>query len=647
MRQFLLCGAAIGALLLSSCTSVSETAVDTPAPVVQTAVAQPAPAAKPDPAAFLAAAEKELQDYSDYAYRIAWVNSNFITDDTDWLNAWAGSAGTLISVRLANETKKFEGVTLTPDQKRKMDILKAGMVMPAPSTGTAEQQKQVADELNTIMTDLQSTYGKGKVALDNTKFDVNAVLNIINRSRGKEEPRDPKAPLTLEEASLILSESRDPKTLKGIWEGWQSIATVMKPDYQRMVEIGNAGAKELGFKDIADMWLANYDMPSADMEKTVERLWTQVQPLYNDLHCYTRTKLNAKYGDAVQPKTGPIRADLLGNMWAQQWNGIYDIVAPPSSDPGFDLNKVLVAKKYDPIKMVKTGEAFYTSLGLAPLPETFWQRSLITRPRDREVICHASAWDVDNVDDIRIKMCTQVNAEDFSTIHHELGHNFYQRAYNKQDLLFKNGANDGFHEAIGDFIALSITPEYLKQIGLITKVPSADADISLLMDRALEKVAFLPFGLKVDKWRWQVFRGETSPANYNQAWVDLGLKYQGIIPPGTRPGDAFDAGAKFHVPGNTPYLRYFLSFILQFQFQKAACEQAGWTGPLHRCSIYGNKEVGAKFTKMLEMGASKPWPDALEAFTGNREMDGSALVAYFAPLQTWLKEQNKGQTCGW
>ncbi|HEV7692334.1 MAG TPA: M2 family metallopeptidase, partial [Hyphomonadaceae bacterium] len=525
---------------------------------------------------------------------------------------------------------------LTPDQKRKMDFLRAGIVMPAPSTGTPEEQKAIADELNTLTTRMASTYGKGKFTVD-----------------GKQ--------LNLEELSNIIGDVRDPKKLQAAWEGWRTISAVpqgdvvegkpkpptMAQDYTRMVEIGNAGAKELGFKDIADMWLSNYDMPSADMEKTVEKLWTQVDPLYKDLHCYVRTRLNAKYGDKVQPKTGPIRADLLGNMWSQDWTNIYPLVAPPASDPGYDLTKVLVAKKFDEKKMVQTGEGFYTSLGFAKLPETFWQRSLIKRPQDREVICHASAWDVDNVDDLRIKMCTQINQEDFQTVHHELGHNFYQRAYNKQDFLFRNGAHDGFHEAIGDFIALSVTPEYLKQLNLITKVPDAKADTGLLMNRALEKVAFLPFGLMVDKWRWQVFRGETAPAAYNQAWWDLALKYQGIAPPGPRPADAFDPGAKYHIPANTPYLRYFLSYILQFQFQKAACAQAGWTGPLHRCSIYGNKDVGAKFGKMLEMGASKPWPDALEAFTGSREMDGTALVEYFAPLQTWLKDQNKGQTCGW
>lgn len=605
MRQVLLGGVAAVAMLLAGCGGGGA-----------------ADATKEDAATFLANAEKELAEFADYSARVAWVNANFITDDTDWLVARAGSEGTLMSVRLANATKAYEGQTLTQDQQRKMNILRAGITMPAPSAGTPEEQKKIADELAEVMTRISSTYGKGKFTID-----------------GQE--------LNLEQLSEILAKSRDPKKLQQAWEGWHTISVPMKADYARMVEIGTAGARELGFSDIADMWLANYDMPSKDMEATVEKLWGQVKPLYDDLHCYVRGKLNAKYGDAVQPKTGPIRADLLGNMWAQDWGNISDIAAPPASNPGYDLNKVLVAKGYDPIKMVKTGEAFFTSLGLPPLPETFWQRSLITRPRDREVQCHASAWNIDNKDDIRIKMCTQVNAEDFSTVHHELGHNFYQRAYKNQDYLFKNGAHDGFHEAIGDFVALSITPEYLKQLGLISVDPPASADTGLLMERALEKIAFLPFAIKLDKWRWNVFRGSVTPEQYNQAWWDLSKEYQGIVPPAPRPADAFDPGAKYHIPGNTPYLRYFLSFILQFQFHKAACEQAGWTGPLHRCSIYNNKAVGEKFIKMLEMGASKPWPDALEAFTGTREMDGSALVSYFAPLQTWLKQQNASQQCGW
>ncbi|MBI1339911.1 peptidase M2 family protein [bacterium] len=614
MKKLLLCGSAVLALALSSCSSV--------APVPETIAAAPATVAAPakptvdEARAFLAAAEKEMAEFSQRASRIAWVQATYINDDTDWLAARSGSEGVQLAVRLANETKRFEGVDLPQDLARKMQTLRAGITIPAP-TGAA-----VADELATITTRLESTYATGKFDLDGQTLDLDGLSDIIESSR-------------------------DPNKLKAAWEGWRTVSPAMKGDYARMVEIANEGARELGFANVAEMWLSNYDMPPEAMEAEVERLWSQVEPLYKELHCHVRAKLNETHGDAIQPKTGPIRADLLGNMWAQTWGNIYPLVGVKASDPGYDLSKILVSRKYDEEKMVRTGEAFFSSLGFAPLPDTFWKRSMIKKPADREVVCHASAWNIDDEDDVRIKMCTQINAEDFQTVHHELGHNYYQRAYNKQDYLFRTGAHDGFHEAIGDFVALSITPEYLKEIGLINKVPPASADLGLLMNQALDKIAFLPFGLMVDKWRWEVFRGEVTPAGYNDAWWKLRQQYQGVAPPGPRPADAFDPGAKYHIPGNTPYLRYFLSFVMQFQFHKAACEQAGWTGPLHRCSIYGNKEVGQRFNAMLEMGASKPWPDALEAFTGTREMDGSAIEEYFAPLMVYLKQQNAGRQCGW
>jgi peptidyl-dipeptidase A len=448
-----------------------------------------------------------------------------------------------------------------------------------------------------------------------------------------------------------MGTNRNPEELKEMWASWHdNVGAPMRGDYAKMVGIANEGAKDLGYADVGTMWRSQYDMPADDFAVLTDKLWNQVKPLYNELHCYTRTKLNDKYGDKVQAKTGPIRADLLGNMWAQEWGDIYDVVAPKGTgDIGYDIGALLKAKGYDPLKMVKTGEGFFSSLGFKPLPETFWTRSQITKPLDREVVCHASAWDLDNVDDLRIKMCTKVNSGDFVTIHHELGHNYYQRAYNKQPLLYLNGANDGFHEAIGDAIALSITPEYLTQIGLLDKsqVPSADKDTGLLLRQAMDKVAFLPFGLLVDKWRWGVFSGKIPTDQYNKGWTDLRVQYQGIVPPVARDESKFDAGAKYHIPGNTPYTRYFLARILQFQFYKAACDIAKWKGPLHRCSFYGNKEVGTKLNAMLEMGASKPWPDALQAFTGKREIDGTAMISYFKPLMTFLKKENKGKTCGW
>jgi len=570
---------------------------------------------------FLKQAEVALAAESVRVNRVQWVNSTYLTEDTDALAADAAARQTELQVRLAIEAAKFDEVPGLSDAiKRKLTILTGGIVLPAPTTAGA------ADELSTISTKLQSDYGKGEGTLEGRP---------INGSDIEEQ----------------MSVNRDPEQLKEMWTSWHdNVGAPMRVDYRRLVEIANAGAKELGYPNVGAMWRSQYDMPADDVAKLTDAIWADAKPLYDDLHCYVRGKLNEKYGDAVQGKTGPIRADLLGNMWAQEWSGIYDTVAPAGAgDIGFDTTELLNAAGYDEKKMVETGEGFFTSLGFEKLPDSFWKRSMFLKPADRDVVCHASAWDIDNKDDLRIKMCIKVNAQDFVTIHHELGHNFYQRAYKAQDFLHVNGANDGFHEAIGDTIALSITPEYLVQIGLLPKdkVPSADKDIGLLLRQAMDKIAFMPFGLLVDKWRWGVFDGSVKPEGYNAAWNELRLKYQGIKPPVERSEASFDPGAKYHIPATTPYLRYFLANVLQFQFYKAACEQSGWQGPLHRCSFYGNKDVGTKFNAMLEMGASRPWPDALEAFTGQRKISGDAIIAYFAPLQAWLKEQNKGRSCGW
>jgi len=604
----------------SSIAPVAEVPATAAAPQVE-AGAMPYPATPDGARQFIADAEKDLGDFSVIGQRAAWVNNTYINDDTDALNAYFGTIGTEKGVKYATLAAKYSQVPgLDPDVARKLNILRGALVLAAPQTpGTAA-------ELNDITTRLQSAYGKGR-AMHNGKV------------------------ITGDDAEALMGELRNPNETKEIWQSWhENVGRPMRNDYTHMVEIANQGAKELGYADTGAMWRSQYDMTPEEFSAMYDRLWAETKPLYDQLHCYTRTKLNQKYGNAVQPATGPIRADLLGNMWAQEWGNIYDVVAPKGSgDIGYDLEALLKAKKYTPEKMVKAGEGFYTSLGFPALPASFWTRSQITRPQDREVICHASAWDLDNKDDLRIKMCTKVNADDFVTIHHELGHNFYQRAYNQQPYLYLNGANDGFHEAIGDFIALSVTPEYLVQIGLLdrSKVPDASKDTGLLLRQAMDKVAFLPFGLMVDKWRWGVFNGSITPANYNQAWVDLKREYQGVNPPVARSEADFDPGAKFHIPGNTPYARYFLARILQFQFYKAACDMSGWKGPLHRCSFYGNKEVGQRLNAMLAMGASKPWPDALQAFTGSREMSAKPMLEYFAPLQTWLEDQNRGKQCGW
>jgi peptidyl-dipeptidase A len=609
---------AFSACVAIGCAAASAQAGQEKAPAA--AEKQGAPSAA-EAEAFVQRAERELAEFSVMSARAQWVNATHITVDTDALAAHFGTIGTEMGVRLATEAARFQNVPgVGAETERKLNILRSGLTLPAPTTEGA------AAELNRISTDLTSQYGRGRGTMNGEA-------------------------LTGNEIETRMGTVRDPEDLAEMWTSWHdNVGAPMRPQFARLVEIANAGAQELGFPDTGAMWRSKYDMTPEEFAALTERLWNEVRPLYEEIHCFSRAGLNRQYGDQVQPATGPIRADLLGNLWAQEWGNIYPVVASGGSAAApYDLTQLLEQAEYTPERIVRQGETFFSSLGFAPLPETFWDRSMITQPRDREVICHASAWNLDNAEDLRIKMCTRVNADDFVTVHHELGHNYYQRAYNQQPLLFMDSANDGFHEAIGDMIALSVTPEYLVQIGLLqqNQLPNEEQDRALLLRQALDKIAFLPFGLLIDRYRWGIFSGEIQPGEYQAAWDRMRLEYQGVVPPAERTEQHFDAGAKYHVPASVPYTRYFLARILQFQFYKAACDIAGWQGPLHRCSFYGNREVGRRLNEMLAMGASRPWPEALEAFTGTREMSAEPMIEYFQPLLGWLREQNQGRQCGW
>jgi peptidyl-dipeptidase A len=510
-----------------------------------------------------------------------------------------------LTVELAQRSTRFDGLELTPDLDRKLEKLKLSLVVPPPAT-PAETA-----ELARLAASMKSAYGRGKYCPvpEGECLDVTAI-------------------------GRIHADSRDAAELLDVWRGWRTISPPMRREFERYAELGNRGARALGFADLGAMWRSKYDMDPDAFAAELDRLWDQVRPLYEKLHCHVRGALAEHYGAEIVDPEGPIPAHLLGNIWAQTWANVYDLVAPAEVEEGYDLTELLRARGVDALGMVRYGERFFTSLGFEPLPDTFWQRSLFTKPSDREVVCHASAWDIDWRDDLRIKMCIEINAEDFATIHHELGHNFYQRAYKHQPPLYTDSANDGFHEAVGDVIALSVTPAYLVDLGLLLRL-------------ALDKVAFLPFGMVIDQWRWKAFSGEIPASEYNAGWWALRLEYQGIAPPVERTEADFDPGAKYHVPANVPYTRYFLAAILQFQMHRALCEAAGYEGPLHRCSIYGSAEAGERLKSMLEMGSSRPWPEALEVVTGQRQMDATAILDYFAPLEAWLDEQNAGRTCGW
>ncbi|MBS2033215.1 MAG: M2 family metallopeptidase [Deltaproteobacteria bacterium] len=581
---------------------------------------KPAPGKKPtaaDAKKFFDDVDKDLRRLWVARDRAAWVNENFITDDTEFLSAKGEEDTAEYFTRMIPESARFDGLKLPPDLQRMHDIFKVQQLIPAP----ADPAKRA--ELAQIKTAMDSGYGKAKYCKPNGKC------------------------LSLDDLEKTLAESRNYDELVDAWVGWHDQAAPMRQEYVRYVELANEGAREIGFPDVGALWRSQYDMPPDAFAADEERLWAQVKPLYEALHCYVRKQLHKKYGDKV-PAHGLIPVPLTGNMWGQDFVNIYPLVEPYPGASQLDVSKSIEAKKISPQDEVKIGEKFFTSLGFAPLPDTFWKRSLFTRPADRDVVCHASAWDPQWNGDVRLKMCITPTETDLVTIHHELGHDFYFLSYDTLPMLFQNSANDGFHEAIGDTIALSVTPSYYKQIGLLNNVSNTEqARMNQLMKRALEKVAFLPFGLFVDKWRWQVFDGKVKPENYNAAWWALKAQYQGEAPPVSRDETKFDPGAKYHVASSTPYTRYFLSFIYQFQFHRALCKAAGFTGPIDECSIYGNKAAGEKLRKTLAMGQSRPWQDAMQELTGQREADASAILDYFAPLKTWLDQQNKGEQCGW
>ena len=583
-----------------------------------------APAAKATPAdadAFVARVNDEYRaDYPEAA-AAQWVSVTYINGDTQLLAAKANERVLAKLGQNVEESKKFTGLELKPETARGIHLLKLATSMPAP-----KDPKKLA-ELTQIATKMEGMYGAGQYCT------------------GEGEAKKCRP---LGELEDVLRSSRDYAAQLDAWAGWHTISPPMRADYQRFAELVNEGSRELGFKDTGEMWRAGYDMSAADFEKETDRLWDQVKPLYDDLQCYVKNKLEAKYGEQGSVDGKYIPAHLTGNMWAQQWGNIWDLVEPYKNAGSLDVTGGLVKQKYDHTAMTKRAEDFYTSLGMPALPQSFYEKSMLLKPRDRDVVCHASAWDMNYQGDVRIKMCIQLNEDEFTTIYHELGHVYYYLAYNHLQPLFQSGAHDGFHEAIGDTIVLSMTPKYLASIGLVDEpTVSKEALINGQLKMALDKVAFLPFGKLIDQWRWAVFDGRIKPEDYNKAWWELRKKYQGVAPATDRGEEFFDPGAKYHVPGNTPYTRYFLAHILQFQFYKSLCDASGHTGPLHECSFYGNKEAGAKYWAMLQKGQSQPWQQTLKELTGGEQMDASAILDYFAPLQGWLKEQNQGKTCGW
>ena len=608
MHKLLLSTVLLSIVVISSCSSQQAPALN-----------------ESDVETFLERVELEDKTLGPVASSAYWLQANFITYDSQKVVADYGKRFQLLALERARQASTFDDVEVSEENRRKLNLIKNSFVMPSPLDDT------LAGEIANIMAELDAMYGAGQHCFgEGDCYDLEAFEGVIDNSR-------------------------DPDELLKAWEGWRNIGTPMKDKYLRMVEIGNLGAKDLGYEGLTDLWFSQYDMPAEEFLAETDRVWDELKPLYDALHCHVRSELSEHYGEEIVSKEGVLPAHVLGNMWGQSWANVYDLVYTPdnpNASSGIDLTKILEEKNIDEIEMTKIAENFFISLGFEPLPDTFWERSLFVKPQDRSVVCHASAWNLDaDVNDLRIKMCIERNAEDFSTIHHELGHIFYYQAYNStQPSVFQSGANDGFHEAVGDLLSLSITPEYYNKIGLISEAEAKDATsdpISLLMQQALQGVVSVPWTLMLDKWRAGVFSGETSESQLNDSWWELREYYQGIGVPRERGADAFDPGAKYHIPGNTPYTRYYLAQILQYQFHESLCNQMGFEGPLHECSIYDNELAGKKLRAMLSLGQSQEWQVALEALTGTRSLSGKSMLNYYKPLKDWLDVQNTDRTCGW
>ena len=571
---------------------------------------------------FLNEIEKENLEFGPVISSASWISSNFITFDSQKVIADYGTRYTLDALDKARRASSFDNLEVSDEKRRMLNILKTSFVMPPPL------DNELAAELSKIRTSLAAMYGSGEHC-----FEDGACHD-------------------LEAFEAIIDNSRDPKELLKAWSGWHEISKPMKPMYMRMVEIGNQGASDLGYQNLSDLWFSKYDMPADEFLAETDRVWEEVKPLYDSLHCHVRAKLNDHYGDDIVSRSDPLPVHMLGNMWGQSWSNIYDLVYPKQKElSSVNLTEIIEERKLTEIDMVEYAEDFFISIGFEALPDTFWERSLFVKPEDRSVVCHASAWNLDPANnDLRIKMCIEKNEEDFITIHHELGHIFYYQAYNHLPTLFQGGANDGFHEAFGDLLTLSITPEYLKKINFINQDEADRAEkdfIGLLMKQALEGVVIIPWALMLDKWRAGIFEGDITEENLNESWWEMRKYYQGIAPPSERSEEYFDAGAKYHIPGNTPYTRYYLARIMQYQFHEALCEASGYDGYLHECSVYGNKDAGEKIISTMALGQSLPWQDAFEKIADSRKLSGESILSYYAPLKKWLDEQNEFRTCGW
>lgn len=558
-------------------------------------------------------------------------------------------------------TASWDYVTNLTDCHQKKEV-EASLKTAAFSKRSAMRAREFDDVIESFPEDVQRLLGFisdiGVAALDNdTVQEYNEILGEMNKIYSSTpvcRPDDPSDCLHLEPGlGQIMATSTDWDELVWAWKGFRdAVGIPNKPLFARYVDIANQGARANGYGDLGDSWRSAY---SEDLEDQVYELYNTILPLYKQLHAYVRRKLNGVHGSEHVPLIGHIPANVLGDMWGRFWTNIYPHVVPYPDLPNIDVSDEMVRQNYTVDRMARMADEFFSSMGLFPANDAFWENSMLERPDDgRDVVCHASAWDFYNRVDFRIKMCTEINMEYFLTLHHELGHIQYDMNYKHQPVSFRDGANIAFQEAIGEVMSQSVaTPKHLKEVGLFDgeddPIEVEKTDINFLLKMALPTIGTLPFSLALEQWRWDVFSGKTNVNAGTERWWQLKNDLIGVKAPVERTEEDFEAGAMYHIIVTYPFIGYYIRTIIQFQFYQSLCQAANHTGPLHKCDFYRSTEAGEKLAAMLSMGRSKPWPEAMEALTGQREMKADAILEYFQPLMEWLEKTNEenGDVIGW
>ncbi|KAJ0179019.1 hypothetical protein K1T71_005794 [Dendrolimus kikuchii] len=542
-----------------------------------------------------------------------------------------------ISLEVAEEEKEYWKETMSYLWREYEDNDLKRMFQKYSELGTSALPEDLNERLIMAINNMQSTYAKATICdyKDRTKCDLHVEPDVTD----------------------IFANSKDPEELKYTWLEWHKAAgAASNGNFTEYVQMNNEAAKLNGYDSVAEWWLSEYEAP--DSEDQFAYLWSQIKPLYQQIHAYVRRHLRLKYGDNIVSAKGPIPAHLLGNIWAQTWGNVEKFTRPFPDKADIDITAALIAQNYTPLKMFKTAEDFFKSLNLSGMPDLFWEKSILEKPNDgRDMVCHASAWDFYDGEDFRIRQCTTITDAFFKTTHHEMGHIQYYLQYKDQPVIYRAGANPGFHEAVGDVIALSVaTPKHLRKMGLLEDGPEdMESNINQLYKMGLDKIVFLPFGYLLDLYRYGVFRGTTTPQDYNCHFWQLRESLQGVEPPAPRTEADFDPAAKYHIAADVEYMRYYISYIIQFQFHQALCHLAGDYTPgddnklLSNCDIYKSGAAGEALGRIMEKGSSQPWNQILQDTIGESRLSGEALRDYFRPLEEWLSSENlrTGEYIGW